>query len=1515
MNKIRIIAFLLLFLSLITLILSLVPLQLYALSQGGSVANQEMPELDYSEITYAVDITEVRKHLEFFAGLGTRATGYPSNLRAAQYIYDKFVEYGLKNVTIHHFNTVDFIDYGANITIEGKMATLYPILPNLVSPSTTPPEGITGYLIYAGVGYMEDFQTGADAANTSVEGNIVLLDWNTRNRWINAARLGAKAVIFLPPPDDLPDPYMISGYGSFRYDWFEKYLPNVPFNFPRFYVNKTDAELLLSHLGEEARIVSTQRWRKLDGQNIIGFVEGKNTDVAVLISSYYDSYAITPSLAPGAQEACGISYLLELAKYFAKPENKPENTIIFAAFGGHGQFLAGSNAFIRDYRSLESKPELKPIGDMIWLHINLDFSTGSDILRQARWEAVGRVPDGTYGGINQLSAWFHVQDFLGAVFKRIVQENPELSGKFYPLNIRGRSYDTQESWDVYTQPWRSAGMEGDMGLPMDHSWTLMTNVLAWSFTTALDPRPFFGSPFDTIDKVNFNNLETLCKTASGIIISLVNVENIKKLNGMAESTHWELPNYRWYRMRGQVAYYDPKIGFYKPVPNALLCWMLSGEQPEATQYMQYRYYYRPITFADEYGRFSVLSWHGYTHSWISAWVINETTGNVVAAPDLGLHKYAPDYIRDWDRPSDIGFLTVFNCSSIVFFDVFQHGLMALQSPEHATGGLNIFAYQLPDYIEPVSRGVKFWNDYPTIAVVFVPPDNAIQITWKFSTDRHPVAALLNSNQTNSLGSGYTLAPGEQLIIPMSAFNYAKTLYHLNEERFRLLVKNSPEIKKYEEYREHQDMGRLIKNIKTALTNHDYPNAEALSFKAWFLSKKVYDYLRNSIEDASLTVPTISAFFVPFVYLAEKLLFRQKGFKRIIALLGLFIFVVLAFYLLHPAFSLVASPEMVIVGFAILVLCLPMSALIFNNYFNFLNDLRQKRLGEHEIAVKRIPQVGIAFSVGVENMRRSRLRSTLTIITIILMVSAIVNLTSLSALIVPTTAPVPRARANYQGLYIHRENWGEGYFEITDAALSLIKNIVGDNATIIPRAWRYETFFRDTVELQFDMGFKVTYNGNIVRCRVLWGLTPEEKDLEVGLFLKAGRWFEPGEKGVVILTENQAKTLGINDADLLKNPTVVFEGMPHKVIGIISTEVENLYTLDGELVTPLKFDTVIQPNPWFLHVPIDYCLILPYKEVIDLGGAAASISIKVNDPTHVDDLAKRMSFFFPWMLTFSSVDGQVAVRTQRLSVTVWGWERQVVLMVIVIASIFNVILGSVYERKKDIFTYSVVGLSPLHISFMFLAETIVYALIGGVVGFLFAILMGKFSAILLQEILVLNYSSIWVLISLGIAILSAVVASIYPIRVASKRVTPSLERVWKAPTKPKGDIWKVHLPFFVSDEKEAEDLIEFIREFMEAHASSDAPNFYIKSLRLGEGTEGEMRYKDLTAEARLFPYDAGVSQIFTLRLFETERDRWQSVIVLKRIEGAIDLWERLNHSFLDTIRKQFLLWKSIKRRKG
>jgi Zn-dependent M28 family amino/carboxypeptidase len=107
---------------------------------------------------------------------------------------------------------------------------------------------------------------------------------------------------------------------------------------------------------------------EVKGINMIGYIQGKSDNV-IVISAHYDHLGVVKGeVFNGADDnASGVGGLLQLATYFAK--NKPNNTIIFAAFDAEEMGLQGAKAFVAN----------PPVAiEKIKLNINMDMIAHND---------------------------------------------------------------------------------------------------------------------------------------------------------------------------------------------------------------------------------------------------------------------------------------------------------------------------------------------------------------------------------------------------------------------------------------------------------------------------------------------------------------------------------------------------------------------------------------------------------------------------------------------------------------------------------------------------------------------------------------------------------------------------------------------------------------------------------------------------------------------------------------------------------------------------------------------------------------------------------------------------------------------------------------------------------------------------------------------------------------------------------------------------------------------------------
>ena len=100
-------------------------------------------------------------------------------------------------------------------------------------------------------------------------------------------------------------------------------------------------------------------------------------------------------------------------------------------------------------------------------------------------------------------------------------------------------------------------------------------------------------------------------------------------------------------------------------------------------------------------------------------------------------------------------------------------------------------------------------------------------------------------------------------------------------------------------------------------------------------------------------------------------------------------------------------------------------------------------------------------------------------------------------------------------------------------------------------------------------------------------------------------------------------------------------------------------------------------------------------------------------------------------------------------------------------VVNTMMSSVYERIKDIGIMKAVGASRRQIIKMFLYESAVVGLVGGIFGYVVGTLLSYVMGPLIFEDLAVSYVLQYLPAALGLAILVAAIASVYPAYRASK----------------------------------------------------------------------------------------------------------------------------------------------------
>jgi len=725
---------------------------------------------------------------------------------------------------------------------------------------------------------------------------------------------------------------------------------------------------------------------------------------------------------------------------------------------------------------------------------------------------------------------------------------------------------------------------------------------------------------------------------------------------------------------------------------------------------------------------------------------------------------------------------------------------------------------------------------------------------------------------------------------------------------------------------HQIAYEALQTAKKALKEQRYDVAMATARHAWGYESRAYPDVQRTAEDVVKGVLFYLAILLPFAYFGERLFIHARTIiTQIVGTVVVFVIVFIALALVHPAFALTTSPPIILLAFIVMALAVMVISIVTMKFNQELKSMKQSRGGVHEADVGRLSVAGAAFGLGIANMRRRKTRTALTAVTLILLTFTVLSFTSIKSYLRSNQVRLSH-KPSYQGIMLRDRSW----LSLEAPTADIIANEVGDRAVVSPRAWYTSADLEK--ELMVDISrtddLSTAYTVNAIL-----GLAPQEtKVMDTERLLIAGRWFKPGEKDAILLPESVAETLGIGPDDVGRTRVKLF-GTDFTVIGLLSEDrMRDVTDLDGEPMTPVNY-AMLRPEvieelkrqaqrrsqlgssgaqsllEEYKHYGPEKIAIIPYATALEMGGTLRSVAVRFDNAEQVADAVTTMMKRFALSLYAGVGDTSFLFSSVGMT-TASGLETMVIPILIAALIVLNTMLGAVYERTKEIGIYSSLGLAPVHIGTLFLAEASVFANLGAIVGYLLGQVLAKIIHVFgLSAGVELNYSSMSAVGVTVLVVLVVLLSTIYPSKKASEIASPGIARKWELP-EPEGDLLLVRLPFTVTG-RDAFGVAAFLQEFFSEYVGYAGGEFLAENVRLEP--MGEKPEDGIAVKLRMWlaPYDLGVSQDFELACIPTEDEEIYAIeIRLTRLAGDITSWKKTNSLFLSSIRKQFLIWRTV-----
>jgi hypothetical protein len=661
--------------------------------------------------------------------------------------------------------------------------------------------------------------------------------------------------------------------------------------------------------------------------------------------------------------------------------------------------------------------------------------------------------------------------------------------------------------------------------------------------------------------------------------------------------------------------------------------------------------------------------------------------------------------------------------------------------------------------------------------------------------------------------------------------------------------------------------------------------------------------------------------VPFAFCMERLLVAAANiYHQIIGGMTIFAVMTGALWSFHPAFRISSSALIIVLAFAIIFMSLVVMFVVYGRFDTELKRLRSGRGSAETMSFARASVLSSAVLLGIANMRKRRFRTALTSITIVLITFAVLCFTSATRYLDTTTLPTGEPSA-YRGVMLRQR----GFRPLPEFLIANLRPLVG--AQRIVELW-WNANPADAREM-----INVVSPGGVFAATAAVGLSPGEAGLSrIAEFIGNEKFarLEHGERDIIYLSRTVAEQLKVHEGDKVR-----VGGLQLQLAGTFDADAfdRNVTILSGEPLAPLKFETALldaggralndvaaesldldaagaggELGAAYEHLSSNHFFIVPAAVSMLLPNASlrsVAIDFRGNDDTVKrisDEMAKRFS-----IALFAGYSGGVRMVSASNLASVSGAGQVAIPLAIAGLIIFNTMMGSIAERRREIHVYTSLGLAPLHVGAFFVAEAMTYGLIGTVVGYV----LGQGVGTVLLKLgwlgqITLNYSGTAAILTMALILLIVLLSSIVPARIASRIAAPSIERTWKVPEPTDGMI-VAELPFTIN-KTAADGALAYLLEFFDAHREGSIGRFSADQIDV---FAGEQNARGIRASIWLTPFDLGIRQSLELVIHPSVHEEIYEVRVsLERKSGDDRSWHRMNRTFLTELRRQFLQWRSL-----
>lgn len=973
-----------------------------------------------------------------------------------------------------------------------------------------------------------------------------------------------------------------------------------------------------------------------------------------------------------------------------------------------------------------------------------------------------------------------------------------------------------------------------------------------------------------------------------------------------------------------------------PVKDALVA---NRSRPDSNMWAYAGHYQHPIYMTDVYGRFDVPHNHNDFNVRREGMVISPVA---VKPGKDGIIAYVKDEGSTAQRQFKSTGVPVLQAEDLTIpvFRAAPVTLLSMTDPNlRDFSDIKVVRAQ---GLAPFGNELRIRNR--SIITTFLPPDERcyvllqagsmenerVQVTRAFMTnaDDTPPERLVKDID----GIGYLVAD-HPILLDMPS-EVAHSMAYTNGRRLKL--QNAYHMADELTNAYHQ---KVLDNIELS-KEPGTSKREAVEYaqKAVAYAMLMHPILRNSVFEAVAGILWYLGLLVPFIFFFEKLVFAFPDVrKQLVAQAGIFLTTFLLLRILHPAFEMVRSSMMILLGFVIILITFAITLQFTSKFRENLEDLRRKQGRINAAEVNKFGVFATAFMLGLNNMHRRKMRTGLTCATLTLISFVIICFTSVKNDLVEEGTAI--GKASYQGLLIRKEGVGT----YSDAEVRAVKERFGDRFEVSPRNMAVSGGGeRRRMNPELELVYKDGGSYRKVDFDTVVRYGPAEPMRHQIRMLTDTPWFEKEyeagsiEPVPIFIPSVMADRLSIHARDVEdKGVTAWLNGVEVLIRGLFDAEAYNRMTdLDGIPLLPYDNSALDQiaavsgPGntwgsgssiPWDApKISAELAILAPTGKnfpVPEGEGGVFSIAVSMPDANYreawtvIEEHMEQTGDPLYYGLDGVAYHGQKG-RKQTLS----GFIDLLIPLIIAALTVLNTMRGSVYERKDEIYVYNSVGIAPRYVFFMFLAEAFVYAVVGSILGYILSQGTGRIlTALDFTGGLNMTFTSLTSVYASLLIFAAVLVSTYFPARSAMEIASPSEEGHWKLP-EAEGDELNFDLPFTFHFHGRV-GIMAFLNRWFDDHGEGGAGRFFAGTPEMSVLEEIDPQGDTACIPALhttiwMKPFDLAVSQRLTIAMPpDPSTGEYRVRLAFRRLSGTHDSWRRLNQPFVAQLRRQFLHWRA------